>query len=177
MMLLLMLCMLVKWSHALNLANYFKGSKLRSLHESSDNTSAAAANIKQMQARDIPFGKGKSLPCVVSRPTGTARPVGVVLAHGAGGDLTSGNLPRIAQRLASAGYFCIRFTCKPTRLPYRVKACQVLLALLVLVKLDRLKLSFALRGLQVVVVPLVPQPPTFDFKITQFCHLPTGGSG
>lgn len=112
-----------------DLANYSKGSKLLSLHESLDNTSAAAANnIKAMQAREIPFGKGKSLPCVLSRPTGTARPVGVVLAHGAGGDLTSGNLPRIAQRLASAGYFCIRFTCKPTRLPYRVKACQVWLA-------------------------------------------------
>ena len=77
---------------------------------------------------DVVLGKGKKVACVCTSGTlGTLHPVGVVLAHGAGGDLTSGNLPKIAETLAQNGYCCIRFTCKPVRLPYRVKACQVLL--------------------------------------------------
>lgn len=36
-----------------------------------------------------------------------------------------GNLPRIAESIASAGHVCVRYTCKPVRLSYRVKACQV----------------------------------------------------
>lgn len=74
----------------------------------------------------IPFGKNKSLSCVLSKPTSTPQHVGVILGHGAGGDMHSGNLPLIAETLAREGFLCIRFTCRPVRLSYRVKACQVL---------------------------------------------------
>ena len=72
----------------------------------------------------IPFEKGKTLSCVLTTPAAKASPVGIVLAHGAGGDLHSGNLARFAESFAGAGFLCLRFTCKPTQLPYRVKACQ-----------------------------------------------------
>ena len=73
----------------------------------------------------VPFENGKTLSCVLTSPAGKPGQVGVVLAHGAGGDMHSGNLARHAESFASAGFPCLRFTCKPTRLPYRVKACQV----------------------------------------------------
>lgn len=73
----------------------------------------------------VSFEKGKSLACVLTTPSGKASPVGVMLAHGAGGDMHSGNLAHHAESFANAGFLCLRFTCKPTRLPYRVKACQV----------------------------------------------------
>ncbi len=73
----------------------------------------------------IPFEKGKTVACVLTRAAGKCTPVGIILAHGAGGDMHSGNLAHYAATFADAGFPCLRFTCKPTRLPYRVKACQV----------------------------------------------------
>ena len=75
---------------------------------------------------DVVIGKDKTVAAIASFPTDTVPTVGVILAHGAGGDANSGNLPEIAETLAQNGYCCIRYTCKPVRLPYRVKACQVL---------------------------------------------------
>ncbi|DBA84008.1 TPA: hypothetical protein ACH3X1_006495 [Trebouxia sp. C0004] len=75
----------------------------------------------------IPFEKGKTVACVLTRAAGKSSPVGIIVAHGAGGDMHSGNLAHYAATFADAGFPCLRFTCKPTRLPYRVKACQAVL--------------------------------------------------
>jgi hypothetical protein len=63
--------------------------------------------------------------CVVctGRPPAT---LGLVLTHGAGGDLGTGLLPRYAQAAASlAGIPVARFTCKPVHLATRVTAMKV----------------------------------------------------
>ena len=73
----------------------------------------------------IPFEKGKTVACVLTRAAGKYSSVGIILAHGAGGDMHSGHLAHYAATFADAGFPCLRFTCKPVRLPYRVKACQV----------------------------------------------------
>ena len=73
----------------------------------------------------IPFEKGKTLSCTVTSPDVKRGSVGIILAHGAGGDMHSGNLPQFAEAFADAGFVCLRFTCTPTRLAYRVRACQV----------------------------------------------------
>ena len=75
----------------------------------------------------VPFGKGKTLLCVINSPAGSKSEIGIILAHGAGGDMHSGNLPQFAEAFADAGFACLRFTCKPTQLAYRVRACQVIL--------------------------------------------------
>ena len=74
----------------------------------------------------VQFEKGKTLSCAVSSPSGTSGAIGIILAHGAGGDMDSGNLPQFAEAFAGAGFPCLRFTCKPTQLAYRVRACQVM---------------------------------------------------
>lgn len=53
------------------------------------------------------------------------RPAGVLLGHGAGGDMNTGNLPALAQAFADAGYVVVRLTCKPPVLATRVKAAKV----------------------------------------------------
>ncbi|GIL50388.1 hypothetical protein Vafri_6587 [Volvox africanus] len=52
---------------------------------------------------------------------------GVVLTHGAGGDMDSSYLPRLAAALAVAGVSCVRFTCRTLHLPTRVNAVQAVL--------------------------------------------------
>lgn len=74
----------------------------------------------------VQFEKGKTLSCAVSSPPDTSSPIGIILAHGAGGDMHSGNLQQLAETFAGAGFPCLRFTCKPTQLAYRVRACQVM---------------------------------------------------
>lgn len=73
----------------------------------------------------VPFEKGKNLFCMVTSPSSKDNTIGIVLAHGAGGDMHSGNMSQFAEAFAGAGYVCIRFTSKPTNLAYRVRACQV----------------------------------------------------
>lgn len=76
----------------------------------------------------VPFEKGKTLSCAVNSPAGKDSAIGIILAHGAGGDMHSGNLPQFAEAFAGAGFVCVRFTCKPTQLAYRIRACQVILS-------------------------------------------------
>ncbi|KAL3139103.1 hypothetical protein ABBQ32_005896 [Trebouxia sp. C0010 RCD-2024] len=75
----------------------------------------------------IPFEKGKTVSCAVNSPAGKSSNIGIILAHGAGGDMHSGNLPKFAEAFAGAGFVCLRFTCKPTQLAYRVRACQAVI--------------------------------------------------
>ncbi|KAG2456302.1 NEPRO protein, partial [Polypterus senegalus] len=70
----------------------------------------------------IPFGI-KFLDAVISVPMrGLHVHVGVVLTHGAGGDLHFRHLVSMATSLASNGVLCVRFTCKGLNLSYRTKA-------------------------------------------------------
>ncbi|XP_028657066.1 testis-expressed protein 30 [Erpetoichthys calabaricus] len=70
----------------------------------------------------IPFGI-KFLDAVISVPMRELHMhVGVVVTHGAGGDLHFRHLVSMATSLASNGVLCVRFTCKGLNLSYRTKA-------------------------------------------------------
>uniref|UniRef100_A0A8B9GI55 TEX30 protein n=1 Tax=Amazona collaria TaxID=241587 RepID=A0A8B9GI55_9PSIT len=68
----------------------------------------------------IPFGN-KYLDAVFSVPE--KKPTyGVILTHGAGGDMNFPHLVSLAACLASHGVLCLRFTCKGLNIAYRAKA-------------------------------------------------------
>ncbi|XP_041115377.1 testis-expressed protein 30 [Polyodon spathula] len=69
---------------------------------------------------NIPFGD-KSLDGIVSVPD-DHNLCGVILTHGAGGDMNFRQLVSITTFLASNGILCVRFTCKGLNLGYRVNA-------------------------------------------------------
>lgn len=68
----------------------------------------------------IPFGN-KFLDAIFSVPE--KKPTyGVILTHGAGGDMNFPHLVSLAAYLASRGVLCLRFTCKGLNVAYRTKA-------------------------------------------------------
>uniref|UniRef100_A0A8C6V3S7 Testis expressed 30 n=1 Tax=Neogobius melanostomus TaxID=47308 RepID=A0A8C6V3S7_9GOBI len=72
----------------------------------------------------IPFGV-KQLDAVLCRPSVQVKHgahTGVILTHGAGGDMNFRQLVALAHALAASGFLCLRFTCKGLNLAYRVKA-------------------------------------------------------
>ncbi|XP_043915681.1 testis-expressed protein 30 [Protopterus annectens] len=73
----------------------------------------------------IPFGD-KHLDGMISLPIKTFT-YGVILTHGAGGDMNFSHLVSVASYLASHGILCLRFTCKGLNLVYRVKAYNAVL--------------------------------------------------
>ncbi|XP_053560885.1 testis-expressed protein 30 [Bombina bombina] len=78
----------------------------------------------------IPFGK-KNLDAVFSVPAEfSPKRHGVILTHGAGGDMNFIHLVSLASYLASNGLLCLRFTCKGLNLVYRTKAYNAVLAYL-----------------------------------------------
>ncbi|OCT95404.1 testis-expressed protein 30 [Xenopus laevis] len=78
----------------------------------------------------IPFGE-KYLDAVFSVP-GASDSVkhGVILTHGAGGDMNFPHLVSLANYLATHGILCLRFTCKGLNLVYRTKAYRAVLEFL-----------------------------------------------
>ncbi|KAM9205609.1 testis-expressed protein 30 isoform 1-T1 [Mergus octosetaceus] len=68
----------------------------------------------------IPFGN-KYLDAIFSVPKKKLR-YGVILTHGAGGDMNFPHLVSLATYLASYGILCLRFTCKGLNIAYRTKA-------------------------------------------------------
>ncbi|XP_019385236.1 PREDICTED: testis-expressed sequence 30 protein isoform X2 [Crocodylus porosus] len=68
----------------------------------------------------IPFGN-KYLDAIFSVPERILAH-GVVLTHGAGGDMNFPHLVSLATYLASHGVLCLRFTCKGLNITYRTKA-------------------------------------------------------
>ncbi|XP_035688921.1 testis-expressed protein 30-like [Branchiostoma floridae] len=74
----------------------------------------------------IPFNK-KHLPAVLTRPSRGQPRYGVILTHGAGGDMDHAHLRGVAQVLAGAGYLCLRFTCKGLNISYRIRAFTAVL--------------------------------------------------
>ncbi|XP_069061295.1 testis-expressed protein 30 isoform X4 [Pleurodeles waltl] len=73
----------------------------------------------------------KYLDAVYSIPVKQQAPLyGVILTHGAGGDMNSKQLGSLASYLAAHGILCLRFTCKGPNLVYRTKAYKVALEML-----------------------------------------------
>ncbi|KAG7673255.1 hypothetical protein Ndes2526B_g03316 [Nannochloris sp. 'desiccata'] len=75
-------------------------------------------------------GRPKEIPIEINLSQNTSdlsqNPTGVLLTHGAGGDLSSGNLPNYARSFAEAGFPCLRFTCRGP-LAHRVAVAKELL--------------------------------------------------
>ncbi|XP_054643367.1 testis-expressed protein 30 isoform X2 [Dunckerocampus dactyliophorus] len=72
----------------------------------------------------VPFGT-KFLDAALCVPASSWEhqvTTGVILTHGAGGDMNSRHLISLAHALASHGFLCLRFTCKGLNLAHRVKA-------------------------------------------------------
>ncbi|XP_069614056.1 protein O-glucosyltransferase 2 isoform X4 [Ranitomeya imitator] len=75
----------------------------------------------------IPFGD-KYLDAILSLPRDCSGVrYGVLLTHGAGGDMNFSHLVSLASYLASHGLLCLRFTCKGLNLVYRTKAYHAVL--------------------------------------------------
>ncbi|KAM7178843.1 testis-expressed protein 30 isoform 2-T3 [Macrochelys suwanniensis] len=68
----------------------------------------------------IPFGN-KYLDAIFSVPDKILTH-GVILTHGAGGDMNFSHLVSLVAYLASCGLLCLRFTCKGLNIAYRTKA-------------------------------------------------------
>ncbi|XP_063999863.1 testis-expressed protein 30 isoform X2 [Pogoniulus pusillus] len=68
----------------------------------------------------IPFGN-KYLDAIFSLPEKKPK-YGVILTHGAGGDMNFPHLVSLAACLASHGVLCLRFTCKGLNIAHRTKA-------------------------------------------------------
>ncbi|XP_010180704.1 PREDICTED: testis-expressed sequence 30 protein isoform X1 [Mesitornis unicolor] len=85
----------------------------------------------------IPFGN-KHLDAVFSVPEKKST-YGVILTHGAGGDMNFPHLVSLAAYLASHGVLCLRFTCKGLNISYRSKAFKTVVEYLKLS--DAYKLS------------------------------------
>ncbi|XP_053311267.1 testis-expressed protein 30 [Spea bombifrons] len=79
---------------------------------------------------EIPFGE-KYIHAIFSVPdTCNHLTYGVILTHGAGGDMNFPQLVSLATYLAAHGVLCLRFTCKGLNLAYRTKAYSAVLAFL-----------------------------------------------
>ncbi|KAJ7422629.1 Testis-expressed sequence 30 protein [Pitangus sulphuratus] len=72
----------------------------------------------------IPFGN-KYLDAIFSVPEKKST-YGVILTHGAGGDMNFPHLLSLAAYLASHGVLCLRFTCKGLNVAYRTKAFKTI---------------------------------------------------
>lgn len=73
----------------------------------------------------IPFGN-KLLDAVCLVPNKSLT-YGVILTHGASGDMNLPHLMSLASHLASHGFFCLRFTCKGLNIVHRIKAYKSVL--------------------------------------------------
>ncbi|XP_036749640.2 testis-expressed protein 30 isoform X2 [Manis pentadactyla] len=73
----------------------------------------------------IPFGN-KLLDAVCMVPNKSLT-YGVILTHGASGDINLPHLTSLASHLASHGFFCLRFTCKGLNIVHRIKAYKSVL--------------------------------------------------
>ncbi|XP_061924455.1 testis-expressed protein 30 isoform X2 [Entelurus aequoreus] len=72
----------------------------------------------------VPFGSKflDAALCVPASSPESHATTGVILTHGAGGDMNFKHLISLAHALASNGFLCLRFTCKGLNLAHRVKA-------------------------------------------------------
>ncbi|XP_078401983.1 testis-expressed protein 30 [Cetorhinus maximus] len=73
----------------------------------------------------IPFGE-KILNAIYTVPN-VPFTHGVILTHGAGGDMNFHQLVSMTKFLASNGILCVRFTCKGLNLDYRIRAYRAVM--------------------------------------------------
>uniref|UniRef100_UPI00398E53A2 testis-expressed protein 30 n=1 Tax=Pristiophorus japonicus TaxID=55135 RepID=UPI00398E53A2 len=73
----------------------------------------------------IPFGE-KILNAIYTIPNAPFTH-GVILTHGAGGDMNFHQLVSMTKFLASNGILCLRFTCKGLNLDYRIRAYRAVM--------------------------------------------------
>ncbi|XP_072332434.1 testis-expressed protein 30-like isoform X4 [Scyliorhinus torazame] len=73
----------------------------------------------------IPFGE-KILNAIYTVPN-VPFTQGVILTHGAGGDMNFHQLVSMTKFLASNGILCLRFTCKGLNLDYRIRAYRAVM--------------------------------------------------
>ncbi|GCC19246.1 testis-expressed protein 30-like isoform X2 [Chiloscyllium punctatum] len=73
----------------------------------------------------IPFGE-KVLNAIYTVPN-VPFTCGVILTHGAGGDMNFHQLISMSKFLASNGILCVRFTCKGLNLDYRIRAYRAVM--------------------------------------------------
>ena len=71
-------------------------------------------------------GSTETYTATVDAPKSKAS-TGIILGHGAGGNSSSGHLPKIALAFSDAGILCIRFDCKPPNLAKRVAHAEACL--------------------------------------------------
>ncbi|GMH39343.1 hypothetical protein BSKO_07241 [Bryopsis sp. KO-2023] len=95
-------------------------------------TAFTAATMIVEQDTELPIDKNKAVSVTVVSPSSNGPQamdtVGVILAHGAGGNKDSGHLPSIAHCLGEAGFPSIRFTCKPPNMKTRIKYFKAVLS-------------------------------------------------
>ncbi|KAL1915602.1 uncharacterized protein VTP21DRAFT_6726 [Calcarisporiella thermophila] len=77
----------------------------------------------------IPFPGKKDIPCIVtthasSNKSDEVGKLGIVLAHGASGDMNNARLQRYAEELANFGHTCVRFTASTINLAHRINCCR-----------------------------------------------------
>lgn len=76
---------------------------------------------------DVPGFKAP-LPWIVDLPdvnSNSNHSLAVLLAHGAGGDASSGNLPAVAAAVAEGDTPCLRFTARGGSLQHCINAAKV----------------------------------------------------
>lgn len=67
---------------------------------------------------------------------------GIILTHGASGDMNLPHLMSLASHLASHGFFCLRFTCKGLNIVHRIKAYKAVLVRKIYLLVTRFYLKF-----------------------------------
>ncbi len=90
---------------------------------------AMAGSLHHSGSLDVllPSGKSKQVPWLVDAvPASPGGPrLAVCLMHGASGGASSGHLPALAAAVVSAGWPCLRFTCKGGSVEHRAEVCKV----------------------------------------------------
>lgn len=74
-------------------------------------------------ASTVPRTGAEAVPIEVSGSAESSQ-IGVMLTHGAGGNMSSGNPPAYAEAFANAGITCVRLTYNPRRVPAGQKCMQ-----------------------------------------------------
>lgn len=72
-------------------------------------------------AKEISIGDEKTIQAVIVPPTSVKSDTGVILTHGAGGDLYEEQISLLSLELARQGLVCMRFTYKAPQLNKRVE--------------------------------------------------------
>ena len=111
----------------------------------------------------IPY-KDKFISAIITQSKSEKPDYGIILTHGAGGDMNLTQLSVLARQLAGNGFQVVRFTCKGLNLQYRVNVYKEVLVStyyynsnLHVVNVSTLVQCFGTRGTQPVVLIQKPR--------------------